>query len=164
MSGKVEILRKAINPPYKRGDFVILFVTLLIFITIPLIVISVNNQQTLRTRAEIVATDCSLSMVSGDNTNPSVYFENPKEGERLVGNNFLIKIAAKDNTCVKKVFLLIDGATVKTFTAAPYKYSWNLIPTGAGNHTISAQVVDPSGNFSMASVLVYRGIKNTPIP
>ena len=165
MSRIINLFRKSINPPYRPADLITLFLTLFIFITIPLVVIAATNEQSLKSNAQSLReASCLLPRGSEDTTEPSVYFENPIEGEKLAGQASLIKIVAKDNVCVEKVSLLIDGVLVKTFTYGPYEYLWDLHRIEPGNHAISAQVVDYSGNFSMASVSVFRGVKGISLP
>jgi len=163
MGNLIVAFRKAINPPYKPADLVTLFVTILILLALPLITIESTNSQNLETRAgENAISNCPLTI--GDKVEPTVAIENPQEGNRVIGRSLLIKIRATDNICVQKVLLLIDGTSVKTFAKAPYDYSWDLQSVEAGNHTISAQVLDSAGNFSMASVSVFRGVKNNLLP
>lgn len=165
ISRMINLFRKSINPPYKPADFITLFLTIFIFITIPLVVIAASNRRSLKSQAQSLREASCLFPTSGeDKIQPFAYFESPSEGERLAGESFLIKIAAKDNVCVKKVSLLIDGTGVKTFTAGPYEYLWDLRRIEPGNHTVSAQVVDYSSNFSMTSVSVFRGVKGISLP
>ena len=88
-----------------------------------------------------------------DVTAPVVNFTNPTNGSTVTGT-VNVFITASDNIAVKSVTLSVNGTLVKTFSAAPYTYSW---VTGAdGNYTLTAVAKDAAGNSATRSIVVSK--------
>lgn len=149
---------KSISTPRNIGNLTGAFLILVMFLTIPLLVIATINQRDLRSTAQVPI--CPPIALLNDQTPPSVSIQNPSEGNYLTGKGIMIKIGATDNTCVQKVSLLIDGKLVKTFDSTPYIYYWDLRAVTAGSHVISVRAADASSNISVASASVFRSAKS----
>ena len=148
---------RSVNTPSNIRTLTSAFLLLLLFLAIPVLVTATINQRGLNSVAK---TTCRPSSSTSDQNLPLVSIENPTEGQYLTENSFLIKAKASDNVCVKKVELLIDGQLAKTFTTAPYIYTWDLRTVKAGGHVVSARVTDQAGNLSVSSVSVFRSAKD----
>ena len=151
-----------INEPHTVKVLTIGFLTLILLLTIPLVVISTVNEWSLTSEAK--TPPCTRGDLLRDETKPSVSIETPTEGSYIKGNSLTIKVRALDNVCVKKVMVLIDGSLVKNFTRPPYNYTWKLKEVRAGTHTISARAADASDNISVASTSVFRSAKGLVNP
>jgi hypothetical protein len=153
-------VRRLINPPYSSNDLITLFLVLFLLLAIPMTVLGLQNRQSLG----LLASSNPCSEDSSDTVKPSVYFSDPKDGSHVVGNDFLIKLEAEDNQCVKTVKLEIDGREAKTFKTTPYIFNWDMRRVAVGNHTLSATATDNSGNVSISSISIIRGIRSVTNP
>jgi len=86
-----------------------------------------------------------------DTTPPEVKFISPSDGVEP-GGTININIEATDDVELEKVILYIDGKKIKEYTSAPYTYTWDSSKATEGTHTITAEVVDKSGNVRTKSV------------
>lgn len=88
-----------------------------------------------------------------DNTAPTVSVSAPADGSTVSGT-VNIDIQASDNVGVSNVDLLVDGSVVKSFTTAPYTFSWNTTTHTNGSGTIEARASDAAGNTTISTVTV----------
>lgn len=68
-----------------------------------------------------------------------------------VGDRIEIEIEVKDKSEIKKVSLSIDDKELKSWTKAPYTYTWEI--KKAGEYTLSAQAEDAAGNVGKSEAL-----------
>ena len=90
-----------------------------------------------------------------DTTPPTVSITNPAEGQ-TVSATTPVAANATDNVAVASVQFLLDGKALGgPVSTAPYAVTWDTTTATAGNHVLSAQATDTSGNVgTSASVTV----------
>lgn len=64
-----------------------------------------------------------------------------------------IEIAARLNTSLREVILLVDGQPLATLTQPPYRALWQL---AAGEHTVQAMGVDGDGRRVESEVIRFK--------
>ena len=105
--------------------------------------------------------------ITPDNTPPTVTIISPKNGDTVSGT-FEIQTEATDNVGISTVVNKIDGNTVCTFTVQQSLYKCNVDSTllSNGNHVITAEAYDLSGNKGMheITVTVSNQPKDTTLP
>lgn len=90
---------------------------------------------------------------NADVSAPSVTITSPANGASVNGT-VSVQVSASDNVGVKSVTLSINGSTVKSWTSAPYSYSW---ATGAdGTYNLVAVAKDAAGNTATHSIVVSK--------
>jgi PKD repeat protein len=84
---------------------------------------------------------------------PQVSFLLPQDGSTLVGNVALIA-QASDDQGVSRVDFYLDGASLGTATAFPYRITWDTTSVSNGEHTLSALATDQANLSAQATVHV----------
>jgi Cellulase (glycosyl hydrolase family 5) len=104
----------------------------------------------------------TLSGPCGNFSGPQLTLLAPKPNLRFNGP-LLIKVAANSTYGVPRITIFYDGKRIRNFTskAKPAQLSGQINWMGAkhlkpGRHTISAVALDPMGNQTSTSVVVYR--------
>jgi hypothetical protein len=99
----------------------------------------------------------TYDVYSGDSTAPTLWYNNPADGEVLSGSSYTFAIWAKDDHAVQKIELYIDGTykTTVTCTDVSYtcglNYKWSLNGE-KGTHTATFKAYDWSGNVGTLPV------------
>jgi len=91
-----------------------------------------------------------------DTTAPVISITNPQAGVKVGTPTQQIKVIATDNVGVNSLKLYIDNKLVSSTNSGSLSYNWNTKKVIAGNHAISTQAVDLSGNSSNASMTVNK--------
>jgi len=92
-----------------------------------------------------------------------VGFVSPDDHSSNMPNKFNVEIRADSTGDIVRVELEVDGSTVKTFTARPFRYDLNL-PQGV--HTLKAIAKDNNNNSSDSTITIGVGLAwdYTPSP
>jgi len=100
---------------------------------------------------------------AGDTRPPSVGVLNPVPGEMVSGTT-PVAVSATDNVAVSSVQLLIDGHPLGAARAtAPYAFAWDTAGVANGEHLVSAQAVDTSGNVARSAPIAVM-VDNPGVP
>jgi len=84
---------------------------------------------------------------------PTVTITRPADGSTVWGTA-VIQASAADDGIVSEVEFFVDGLSIGTDTSYPYEISWDSSGVSDGDHTISANATDESGETGSDSVLV----------
>ncbi len=95
-------------------------------------------------------------IANSDNLSPVVSFEDLTDGSLIKSAQMAIKINASDDAAIDKVKLSIDGQLVKTFTNAPFNYTWALSGVKSGTHKLSATASDLTGNTKTTEISIFK--------
>ena len=99
----------------------------------------------------------TYDVYSSDSAAPTLWYNNPADGEVLSGSSYTFAVWTKDDHAVQKVELYIDGAykTTATCTDVSYicalNYKWSLSGE-KGTHTATFKAYDWSGNVGSLPV------------
>ena len=86
-----------------------------------------------------------------DTTPPSVSITNPAAGQ-TVSSTVPVAANATDNVAVAPVQFFLDGKALgNPVTSAPYAVNWDTTTAAAGNHVLTAQATDTSGNVGTST-------------
>lgn len=97
-----------------------------------------------------------------DTTPPAVSIDEPVD-QSIVSGTVTIGATASDDSGISNVTLIIDGNQVKSFSSAPYNYSFDTSTHPNHSCSIKVQATDTEGNKSSStiSVTVDNGSDNT---
>jgi thermitase len=97
-----------------------------------------------------------------DTTPPTIVFTNPLAATPAKGT-VAVEMQASDDVAVESVVLRKDGVAVATFSAAPYRWTYNSQLDADGTHRLTATASDAAGNQSTAElVLTVENADRTP--
>jgi hypothetical protein len=107
-----------------------------------------------------------LSQTSPVTSPPSVSVTSPTQGANVSGTVAVQATAAATSPAsVTSVQFVLDGQPLGgPVTTAPYSYNWTVGSTPAGNHQLSAQVTDSSGNVGTAQPVTINVVPSVPPP
>jgi len=94
------------------------------------------------------------TLPTSDVTPPSVAITNPMNGETVAGT-ITISGGSSDNVGVANVQISIDGGSYQTAQGTTsWTYNLDTTQLGNGNHTITAETLDLSGNTNSTAIVV----------
>jgi fibronectin type 3 domain-containing protein len=104
----------------------------------------------------------TTSTAACDNTAPSASVTSPATGA-TVSDTISVNGAASDNDSVVGVQFKLDGIALGAEdTTAPYSVTWNTRTAPNGNHNLTAEARDPSGNVGVSAAVPVT-VSNVPI-
>ncbi len=115
--------------------------------------------------SNISAVSNQVSVTVLDTTNPELEIVNPTSGQYLTGT-IALHADATDNVAVDYVRISIDDVEVHTAFDAPFTFDWDSTTVPDGEHTISFEAFDTSGNSNLASSThtVINDFSAVPLP
>ena len=94
------------------------------------------------------------TLPTSDVTPPSVAITNPMNGQTVAGT-ITISGGSSDNVGVANVQISIDGGSYQTAQGTTsWTYNLDTTQLGNGNHTITAETLDLSGNTNSTAIVV----------
>jgi hypothetical protein len=95
----------------------------------------------------------------------NVEFDNPKDRDSNLSNQFNVKIRADSTSNINQIEFYVDGVKIRTFTSPPYKHGVDL---SNGVHTLRAKAKDSNNNESDRQITIGVGVawdyEPTPSP
>jgi Bacterial Ig domain len=83
---------------------------------------------------------------------PVVSITSPTYGAGVIGET-PVTVAPTDGVVITQASLYVDGSIVKTWTAAPYTYTWNTAALTPGVHSLQARMIDGCGLTAASQTL-----------
>jgi len=88
-----------------------------------------------------------------DTINPEIAITNPSSGETVSGT-VDFKVSASDNVGISSVQFSVDNEAVSSDDSEPFSYSIDTSKLSDGEHTLTAEAIDTSGNSAKTSVSI----------
>jgi len=103
----------------------------------------------------------SYMVYSTDTSAPTLFWENPGEGNVISGRSYNVTVSSSDDHAVRKIELWMDGAYVTTTTCDNVTYICQLYDTwsvgASGQHTATFVSTDWKGNVGTKTVTFTVG-------
>jgi hypothetical protein len=97
-----------------------------------------------------------------DTTPPTITWDAPADGARVVGNVTLSASSASAGG--GGVQFVVDGNVVGSALSSPYSLSWNSTTVVDGDHSVSARTTDAQGRTNTTTPVVLTVSNSTPPP
>jgi hypothetical protein len=95
---------------------------------------------------------------SSDVSPPTLFWSNPSDGQTVTGRSYMVNVSSSDDHAVKKIDLLIDGASVTSASCddvtyiCQLSYKWSVGRAARGQHTATFRSYDWMGNVGVSTV------------
>ena len=89
---------------------------------------------------------CRLFSPSGSGVIPQIRIVEPQEGDTIRTANVLIKVEVTSNENILKVRFFDDNLFLGEVSTHPFDHFWETAYVSNGEHNLSAEAVDESGN------------------